>query len=211
MSDSPPAPTFGPDFWDHRYGTAGADFVFGTAPNTFLAHCATHLPPGDVLCLGEGEGRNAVHLAGRGHRVTAVDQSSTGLAKAAALAAQQGVAITTAAADLADYPIAPDAWDLVVSIFCHLPPDLRRAVHARAAAGLRSGGHLILEAYTPDQVKFLTGGPVKNPSLLMSSADLVTEFPGLTWKIAHEIERDVIEGNGHTGRAAVLQLFGQKS
>ena len=69
-----------PSFWDNRY--AVDDFVFGTAPNEFLRECAERIPAGPVLCLGEGEGRNAVFLAGRGHAVTAVDQSTVGLAKA---------------------------------------------------------------------------------------------------------------------------------
>ena len=69
-----------PQFWDNRYATD--DFVYGTEPNDFLRHCANYIPDGPVLCLGEGEGRNAVFLAGRGHAVTAMDQSSVGLHKA---------------------------------------------------------------------------------------------------------------------------------
>ena len=35
--------------------------------------------PSLVLCLAEGQGRNAVWLAQRGHEVTAMDQSAFGL------------------------------------------------------------------------------------------------------------------------------------
>ncbi len=210
MSDASSPSAFDASFWDHRYGDAGTDYVFGTAPNTFLAACAAALPPGDVLCLGEGEGRNAVHLARLGHRVTAVDQSAAGLAKARDLAARHRVPLTTHVADLATFTITPDSWDTVVSIFCHLPPDLRRSVHARAATGLRPGGHLILEAYNPEQVRHRTGGPVSTPSLLMRLADVLSDFPGFTWTLARETEREVIEGHGHTGIAAVTQLFGRK-
>ncbi len=208
-SDTPPPPSFGSDFWDQRYGGAGPDYVFGTTPNTFLAACAEHLAPGEALCLGEGEGRNAVHLARLGHQVTAVDQSSAGLAKARGLATAHGTALHTIATDLAIFDPAPASTDLVVSIFCHLPPELRRTVHARATAALRPGGHVILEAYHPDQVHHRTGGPVGNPALLMRLDEVRAEFPGVTWTIAQEIERDVIEGSGHTGRAAVTQLFGR--
>jgi hypothetical protein len=58
--------SYGAEFWDQRYGTADG-FVFGTAPNDFLRAVADRIPPGPVLCLAEGEGRNAVFLAGRGH------------------------------------------------------------------------------------------------------------------------------------------------
>jgi len=204
------ASSHGDTFWDQRYGAAQTDYVFGTTPNDFLASCAAAIPDGPVLCLAEGEGRNAVHLASCGHAVTAVDQSAVGLGKARDLATARGVELTTIVANLADYVIAPQAWAAVVSIFCHLPQPLRHQVHAQAAAGLRPGGLLILEAYTPAQLAFKTGGPIGAPELLMQRDEVMAEFPGLHWQTAHEIERDVVEGSGHTGRAAVLQLCGTR-
>jgi len=200
-------PVYDASFWDNRY--AGSDFVFGTAPNAFLASVAEQIPAGPVLCLAEGEGRNAVHLARRGHAVTAVDQSSVGLEKAAQLAAQAGVTLTTCVADLTDYSISKDAWAGVVSIFCHLPPALRRSVHARVVAGLRPGGVFVLEAYHPAQLSFATGGP-KEVTLLMTLADLRTELGGLEFVHARECEREVVEGSGHTGRAAVVQVVARR-
>lgn len=87
--------------WDERYD--GADYVYGTEPNEFLVSQIGQLPPGRVLCLAEGEGRNAVFLAEHGFAVTAVDQSAVGLAKAERLAAQRGVHIETVVADLAEF------------------------------------------------------------------------------------------------------------
>lgn len=197
-----------PQFWDQRYATAG--FVFGTAPNDFLRECAGRIPAGPVLCLGEGEGRNAAFLAGRGHAVTAVDQSAVGLAKARQLAADRGVTFTTVVADLQEYRIAPGAWAAVVSVFLHLPPPLRRQVCAAAAAGLQPGGVLIHEAYTPDQVRHRTGGPVNTPEMLVTLAQLRADLPGLDFEIGRELERDVHEGGGHTGRAAVVQVLARR-
>lgn len=196
-----------PAFWDNRYATP--EFVFGTEPNDFLRQCADLIPAGPVLCLGEGEGRNAVFLAGRGHAVTAVDQSATGLAKARRLAAERGFTLDTAVADLSDYPIQSGAWAAIVSIFLHLPPELRAQVLARAAAGLQPGGVLILEAYTPAQLAFGTGGP-KDVELLPTLAGLRAELAGLDLVIARECERDVIEGAGHSGRAAVVQVLARR-
>lgn len=196
-----------PAFWDNRY--AAPDFVFGTEPNDFLRACAGHIPAGPVLCLGEGEGRNAVFLAGRGHAVTAVDQSATGLAKARRLAAERGLVLETKVADLADYRIPPGTWAAIVSIFLHLPPALRAQVYAQAAAGLQPGGVLILEAYTPAQLAFGTGGP-KVVELLPTLTGLRAELAGLDLVIARECERDVIEGAGHSGRAAVVQVLARR-
>jgi SAM-dependent methyltransferase len=200
-------PVHDASFWNNRY--AEADFVFGTAPNEFLAAVAAQIPAGPVLCIAEGEGRNAVHLAQRGHAVTAVDQSSVGLDKAARLAARAGVSLTTCVADLTNFPISPGAWAGMVSIFCHLPPELRRTVHARVVTGLRPGGVFVLEAYNPAQLSYGTGGP-KDVSLLMTLAGLRAELSGLELIHARECEREVIEGSGHTGRAAVVQLVARR-
>ncbi|MBI2511834.1 MAG: class I SAM-dependent methyltransferase [Opitutae bacterium] len=200
-------PTPDAQFWENRYSTP--DFIFGTEPNDFLRSVAAEIPAGPVLCLAEGEGRNAVFLATRGHRVTAVDQSVAGLAKARALAAQRDVPLQTIVADLADLPIAPGAWSGVVAIFMHLPPALRRDLLARVAAGLRPGGVFVLECYTPAQIAFGTGGP-KDPTLMPTLAALREELPGLEFSLGQEIERDVREGGGHTGRSAVVQVLARK-
>lgn len=197
-----------PAFWDQRYSPAA--YCYGTEPNDFVARCAPHIPAGPVLCLGEGEGRNAVFLARRGHAVTAVDQSAVGLGKARQLAAEQGLQLTTVTADLGAYAIAPGAWSAIVATFVHLPPPLRASVHRAVAAGLRPGAVFILEAYTPAQVQHRTGGPVNQPELLMTLATLRTELEGLEFLVGQELERDVLEGTGHTGRGAVVQILARR-
>lgn len=194
--------------WDARYG--GAPHVYGTEPNDFLKTWAHRLPPrGRVLSLAEGEGRNAVFLAGLGHVVTAVDQSAVGLEKARRFAAARGVTLETVVADLTDYVVAPKAWDGVVSIFCHVPPAVRCRLHAGVLAGLRPGGVFLLEAYRPAQLQYKTGGP-PTADLLPSLDELRTELSGLEFFHAVETERDVVEGSLHTGRAAVVQLVAVK-
>lgn len=190
--------------WDERY-RAAEGYVFGTAPNDFLAAKAHLIPPGPVLCLAEGEGRNAVFLAERGHAVTAVDQSAVGLAKAQRLAKERGVAIQTLVSDMADYRIVPGAWAGIAAIFAHFPTALRQSIHAQVVDGLRPGGIFITELYSPGQLAYGTGGP-KDPALLVPLATLRAELAGLKILIAREGERDVVEGTGHTGRASVVQV-----
>lgn len=122
--------------------------------------------------------RNAVLLAERGYPVTAVDASAVGLEKARRLAAERGVSLETVHADLAEHPIKPGAWAGIVSIFGHLPSGIRPAVHRRAARGLRPGGILLLEAYTPQQLAYGTGGP-PTAEMMMDLDSLRTELPGL--------------------------------
>ena len=112
-------------------------------------------------------------------------------------------------ADLASYEIVPGSWDVVVSIWCHLPAPLRRAVHAAAVQGLSPGGAFVLEAYTPKQLDLRTGGP-QAVELLMRVEDLKAELAPLDLAIARELERDVREGTYHQGRSAVVQVLGFK-
>jgi SAM-dependent methyltransferase len=194
--------------WDQRY--SDPEYVYGTDPNAFLAEVAHHIPAGPVLCVGEGEGRNAVFLASRGHEVEAVDASAVGLQKAEQLAAERGVAIATTVADLAHYEIGTERWAGVVSIFCHLPADLRRRVHRAIVKGLRPGGVLLLEAYSPAQLRYRSGGPPVR-ELLYELDELREDFAGLDWLQAVERVRPVHEGRFHTGEGAVVQLVGVKS
>lgn len=193
--------------WDERY--AADEYVYGTEPNDFLRAAVPNVPRGRALCLGEGEGRNAVFLAQQGFEVLAVDSSAVGLQKAQRLAQDRGVQIETLVADLADYVIESGAWDLITSIFCHVPPPVRRRLHAGVVAGLRPGGVFVLEAYTPAQLEWGTGGPPV-AELMMTRDALVEELDGLEFEEAVEREREVIEGLLHTGRGAVVQILARK-
>lgn len=194
--------------WDARYAETG--WAFGTEPNDFLRDEAHALPArGRVLCLAEGEGRNAVWLAEQGHHVTGVDSAGVGLAKAHALAAQRGVAIETVVADLATYDLGEATWDAIVSIFAHVPLDVRRRVHAAIPRALRPGGVLLLEAYRPQQLQQGTGGP-PDDARMMDLARLRDELGALEWTLAREVTREVVEGRFHTGLAHTVQLIARR-
>ena len=47
--------------------------------------------------------------------------------------------------DLADYAIVPNSWDLIVSIFVHLPRPIRQDLHRKVVRGLCSGGMFVIE------------------------------------------------------------------
>lgn len=202
MSEKPPPPA-----WDERYAEPG--WAYGVEPNDFLRAMAPRIPMGRVLCLAEGEGRNAVHLAALGHDVTAVDQSAVGLAKARRLAEERGVALRTEVADLATFAIEPAAWQGIVSIFAHFPPPLRLRVHRAVVDGLAPGGVYVLEAYTPRQFVHRTGGPT-DATLLMTLSALRRELAGLEFEHALELDRDVVEGRFHTGLSAVVQVLARR-
>lgn len=193
-------------FWDERYSEPG--FAYGTEANDFLLEHLASLE-GPALSLGEGEGRNAVAMAARGLAVTAVDASDVGLRKARALAAERGVALETVTADLADFDLGDRRWRTIVSIWCHLPPGLRRDVLARAVRALEPGGKLLLEAYAPAQLELDTGGP-RDAALLPGLDELLADLRGLVPVVAVEKRRMVHEGRFHDGESAVVQIVAKK-
>ena len=193
--------------WDERYSSEA--YAYGVEPNTFLSEMYDKLPSGRILCLGEGEGRNAVWLAEQGNSITAVDISEIGLKKAHNLAKSRGVTIATVNANLADYEIESGQWDAIISIFCHLPPELRADVHRRCVEGLRPGGVFLLEAYTPMQIEYTTGGP-PTADMMMDVPSLSSELGGLEFLHLQERVREVNEGLYHHGTGAVVQALAKK-
>lgn len=193
------------EFWNERY--RGDGYAYGTEPNDFLRAEAGRIARGKVLCLAEGEGRNAVFLAGLGHQVTAVDYAAEGLRKAAGLARERGVELATVEADLATFELGDGAWSGIVSIWAHTPPDVRRRVHAAIARALAPGGTFVLEAYRPEQIALGTGGP-KDPAMMPTLAQLRDELVGLELVVARESDREIDEGPFHRGPSATVQVVG---
>eukprot|EP00439_Symbiodinium_sp_Y106_P046663 s1406_g5.t4 len=194
------------ELWDRRYSKQA--YAYGRDPNDFVrgAFDSNLLPrEGSALLLGEGEGRNAVFLAGVGLSCTAVDLSKAGLSKARRLADERGVRIKTVAADLADFCMGCSCWDAIISVFCHLEPPLRRQVHRAAAEALRPGGVVVIEAFTPAQCRYNSGGP-PDEERLVTEEMLLEDFQTLEVVLCRQLERVVLEGSYHTGLASVIQF-----
>ena len=197
--------------WDERY--SGTEFAFGKEPNDFLRETFEQIPAGGhVLCLAEGEGRNAVFLAQQGYTVTAMDMSEVGLIKAAQLAKDRGVTIITQVADLADYPFGENKWDAIISIWAHVPDALRHYIHAQIVTALKPNGVFIVEAYTKEQLETdAIGGPSASQIERFGSLEnLQSELIALEEIIGIERLRMVSEGQRHQGLSAVVQFVGKK-
>lgn len=199
------------EFWEQRY--SAVEYAYGKTPNEFLAGNYQLLKQGRVLCLAEGEGRNAAFLATKGYEVTAVDQSKAGLQKITDLAIEFGVDIVTHEADLNDYDVGQECWDSIVSISAHLPPELRKEVHFQVVKALKPGGVLLLEAYHPKHIEMPgIGGPsAEQLGMFMTLDILKEELPGLEVVHAVETERELTEGEYHQGLSAVVQFVAKKN
>ncbi|MFT4279275.1 MAG: class I SAM-dependent methyltransferase [Rhodopseudomonas sp.] len=196
------------NMWESRF--SGDDYVFGTAPNAFLASCRNLLPKeGRALAIADGEGRNGVFLAECGLSVLSVDFSSNAQAKAQKLAATRGVTIETQCADLLSWQWPRDV-DVIAGIFFQfVEPEQRPAVFQSIRDALKPGGLLLIEGYRPKQLVYKTGGPSRVENLytreLLEQA--FGDFDDLTIR---EHDSEVDEGAGHAGMSALIDLIGWK-
>jgi 2-polyprenyl-3-methyl-5-hydroxy-6-metoxy-1,4-benzoquinol methylase len=197
------------EFWNARYAEPG--YAYGTAPNAFLASQARLLQPRTrALAVADGEGRNGVWLAEQGLDVLSVDASDVGLRKAQTLAAERQVALRTDVVNLFDWAWPEARFDVVVAIFAHFPPGERARMHASMLQALKPGGLLILEAFTPQQLQYQSGGP-RAPEMLYTADMLRSDFAGAAIEELAETVTDLDEGPFHRGRAAVVRLLARRA
>lgn len=190
--------------WDERYSEEG--YAFGEEPNDFLVEVTDRIPAGDVLVLGDGDGRNGVYLAQCGHRVVTIDLSPVGVEKSRALAASRAVTIDARVGDLETFDMGEHTWDAIVSIFCHVPSTLRDAVHRGIRQALKPGGVYVLEAYNEANIGRGVGGP-QTPDMTVELAEVTDRFAGWEFDVAREVERDIVEGKFHNGVSATTQVL----
>ena len=202
------------EFWDARFSEDG--FAYGDRPSRLLlgwsdliaSNCKTALVP------ASGQGRDAVFLAELGLDVTAIDISPVGLERTAELAARKGVSVKTIEADLFAWAWPKAGFDLVASMFAHMPSAVRPNLHSLYSKSLAPGGFVFLEGFTKDQIcyqeKYQSGGP-PDVDMLYSAEDIRSDFEGLREEsLLTGIER-LEEGPYHTGPAALLRAVFTKA
>ena len=206
---TPPAFADAAQTWNRRYDSP--EFLFGTAPNEWLREQAHRLPPrGRVLCVADGEGRNSVWLARQGFQVDAFDVADLAVDKARAFAQREGVSVNFAVADCDGFAWPEAAYDGVAAIFVQFAdPPMRARLFERIVRSLKPGGVLILQGYTPKQLEYRTGGP---PILshLYTSDLLLAGFADLSIIELREYEAEIHEGQGHSGRSALVGLVARR-
>jgi SAM-dependent methyltransferase len=178
--------------WNRRY--ASTDRRNATPePNRFLVAEGTALPPGRALDLGCGAGRNAVWLAERGWRVTAVDFSDVALGLARDRAATRGVDVEWIEADVVTWVPPARRYDLVSVLYLQLPPAERRAVLGHATDALAPGGTLLVVGHDLLNLTEGCGGPTQ-ADVLFTPDDVVAEIGGLRVEKAERVRRPIEEG-----------------
>jgi SAM-dependent methyltransferase len=192
---------FAREDWNARY--AGTELLWTAQPNRLFAAEVDDLPPGRALDVACGEGRNAVWLAERGWRVTAIDFSDVALAKGARLAESRGVEVEWVVGDVLAYELGTQEFDLVAVLYLQLPPDELARVLRSAAAALASGGTLVVIGHDTTNLTDGYGGP-RDPSVLFTPDDVVSELGGLEVERAEAVRRAVAL---EAGEATAIDAF----
>ena len=116
--------------WNERY-RAGEQLF--DAPNPLVERFAGPLSPGLALDLACGPGRNALYLAQRGWRVTAVDGSPIAIDWLLRRARERKIVVNDRIVDLerGEFQIEPDTYDLICDCYYlqrSLIPPMKRGV-----------------------------------------------------------------------------------
>ena len=109
---------------------------------------------GLALDVGTGFGDDAIWLAERGWRVTAVDISRVALDRAKAEAVARGVSAQIAwlPVDLLEWSPPAQTFDLVTSQFIHFQQPLRDKVFRRLASAVKPRGTLLIVGHDPSDL-----------------------------------------------------------
>ncbi len=187
--------------WDERYGTG--ELIWKADPNRFLVEELGTAVPGSALDIACGEGRNALWLAAKGWRVTGVDFSRKGLAKARQLATERGVEVTWVEADVLEWEPPAASFDVVVVMYLHLPSEQRRQALRRATAALARGGTMLVVGHDTSNLVEGTGGP-QDPAVLFGPEEIVEDLAGLRIERAERVTRTVV---GEAGEATAIDAL----
>lgn len=182
--------------WDERYRQGR---TMPDEPAALLVENLSLLPKGGkALDIAMGTGRNALYLASLGFRVTGVDVSAVAVEKCREKAERLGLPIEALVADLERSPLPSNEYDLIVNFYY-----LQRSLTAQIVAALRTGGVLVFESFTIDQLQF--GWGPKSPDHLLHPGELREMFAEMEPLLYHE---GVVQGD--RGPKAVASLMGRK-
>lgn len=194
------------EFWNNKFARDG--YLYGLKPNTFLASKIKLLKrDSNLLCLGEGEGRNAIFFAKRGFKVTAIDASDIGLEKLENRAKEENLEIQTCCMDLNDWK-DDKKYDVIVASYLHMYKDERAQLFEQIEESLAQDGYFIGEFFSKKQLNYTSGGP-KDEDLLYTVDDFKMHFLYCE-KDIKEVVTILDEGKGHQCEACVIRVIIQK-
>ena len=194
------------EFWNTKFSKA--DYFYGINPNEFLASNMKILKNHKkLLCLGEGEGRNAIFFAKNGFEVMAIDASNLGLEKLENRAKKENLNIKTICMDLNHWQ-TNDKYDVIMASYLHMYKNEREELFKKIEDSLNKNAYFIGEFFSTKQLTYNSGGP-KDLDLLYTVEDFKEHFNSCQKEIKEEIVV-LNEGIGHQGEACVIRVVIKK-
>lgn len=200
--------------WDESYNIK--EYRYGETPNLFFKETIDILPTGKILLPADGEGRNSVYAAMSGWAVDAFDQSTQGRDKALRLAQKNNVDISFKVINFEDVSenYITGSYDAIALTYVHLPVQLKERYHRSLLPLLKTGGHIIIEGFSKEHVKYQQQNPLAGGSphvdMMYSKQEILFIFDSLEIDLLEEKEVRLTEGIGHNGKASVIRFVGKK-
>jgi ubiquinone/menaquinone biosynthesis C-methylase UbiE len=116
---------------------------FARQPNRLLVEVVKGKKPGTALDVAMGQGRNALHLAAQGWKVTGIDISDEGIRIAREEATKRKLALETVNVNIDEYDFGKNKWDLVTMIYA----GNKEAWIEKIKPSLRPGGLFVVEFF----------------------------------------------------------------
>jgi 2-polyprenyl-3-methyl-5-hydroxy-6-metoxy-1,4-benzoquinol methylase len=196
------------EFWNNKFSKD--DFMYGENPNEFIKSSYDNFTKSQkVLCLGEGEGRNAIFLAKKGYEVEAIDASDIGLNKLFEKSKLENVEVKTTCMDINEW-VSEKKYGAILFTFMHLELQDLKILLGKIEKALKEKGFLVVEVFSKNQIEKCSGGP-KDLNLLYSIDDFKENIKELKIHKLEEVITHLDEGRGHQGEASVIRLIAQKA
>ena len=201
------------DFWDDKYNTN--KYLYGIEPNQYFKSIVdSNKLSGKILCVAEGEGRNAVYAAKKGLEVCAFDISKVAKTKALKLAKEHNVTIDYKVNSIEDLTYKINSFDIVLLTYAHFDKNKRKLYHQILSLFLKNGGKVILEAFSKKNLTYKKnnsgiGGP-DNINMLYTIDQIKDDFKD--FKIIELKEEEVLlnEGSLHNGLGKLIRFYAEK-
>lgn len=191
--------------WDEKFKEE--EYIYGVKPNEWIRTIFNEQGNSKIALLAEGEGRNAVYLAGLGNQVTTYDYSREGIEKTKRLAASEGVNVDTNLQDITVEKALPlNTYDISINVFGHVPKEGKLNMFSNMVGCVKPGGLIVFELYSKKQLEFQTGGP-KNIDMLYEVDEIKEYLKDSSVEVIklEEIITTRNEGKMHNGKSAVIQ------
>lgn len=156
--------------WNAKYDSSTC--LAGREPSQWLVDHADLLDGrGKALDIAMGEGRNTLFAASLGYEAWGIDISDIGVSRAQSLAHESKLTIHTRIADLDQFKIDENTYDLIICFYF-----LDRNLFEDISRGLKSGGILVFETFTVDHLKYSSF----KQEWVLGENELREAFPGLS-------------------------------